>query len=216
MAAVAVATQPLEPLAKDEAVVVEAPQILKLRTRGTPEVSASQDPNSDSDAEAKTALESWYRPLLGPGHPKHTTTISDVPEFLRDTYIVTGYRRLCYSYAACMRSMSYVHNETGNVLTHLVALVIFAGLAASTRLNLLPAAISPGRAAWGDYVVLYGYIFSACVCFALSTLYHTFASHSHAHHVAWLKCDFVGILILILGSFLPGLYYGYFESRALM
>ncbi|KAJ2274724.1 hypothetical protein EV176_002912, partial [Coemansia sp. RSA 451] len=58
MAAVAVATQPLEPLAKDEAVVVKTPQILKLRTRGTPEVSASQDPNSDSDAEAKTALES--------------------------------------------------------------------------------------------------------------------------------------------------------------
>ncbi|KAJ2706625.1 hypothetical protein H4R19_004992, partial [Coemansia spiralis] len=157
-----------------------------------------------------------YQPLLGPPHPKYTTTVDDVPEFLRDTYIITGYRRLCYSYTACLASMGYVHNESGNVLTHLVSLVFFIGLGLSTNFNLLPAAISPGRAAWGDYVVLYGYILSACMCFALSTLYHTFSCHSHNHHVAWLKCDFVGILVLILGSFLPGLYYGYYESRALM
>ncbi|KAJ1887715.1 hypothetical protein LPJ81_006467 [Coemansia sp. IMI 209127] len=76
--------------------------------------------------------------------------------------------------------------------------------------------MSPGRASWCDYAVLYGYIGSACVCFALSTMFHTFSCHSHSHHVAWLKCDFVGILVLILGSYLPGLYYGYFESHLLM
>ncbi|KAJ1880230.1 hypothetical protein H4R99_006467 [Coemansia sp. RSA 1722] len=158
----------------------------------------------------------YYRPLFAPGHPKHTTTINDVPEFLRDTYIISGYRRLCYSYGACLQSMTYVHNESGNVLTHLVSLLLFVCLGVSANFNLLPASMSPGRASWGDYFVLYGYILSACICFALSTLFHAFSCHSHSHHVAWLKCDFVGILVLILGSFLPGLYYGYYESRTLM
>lgn len=167
-------------------------------------------------AEHKS-LTVFYRSLFALGHPKHTTSIDDVPAFLQDTYIMTGYRRLCYSYRACLYSMTYVHNESGNVLSHLVALIFFVGLAISTSYNLLPASISPGRSAsLGDYLVLYGYIASACVCFALSTLFHTFSCHSHSHHVAWLKCDFVGILVLILGSFLPGLYYGYFESYALM
>ncbi|KAJ1732028.1 hypothetical protein LPJ72_003637 [Coemansia sp. Benny D160-2] len=171
--------------------------------------------DQDNAKECKQTV-AYYRPLLGPGHPKYTTTIDDVPDFLRDTYIVSGYRRLCYSYTACIRSMRYVHNESGNVLTHLASLVIFMGLALSTYYNMLPTAMSPGRASWCDYAVLYGYILSACVCFALSTMFHTFSCHSHNHHIAWLKCDFVGILVLILGSWLPGLYYGYFESRLLM
>ncbi|KAI9501866.1 hemolysin-III related-domain-containing protein [Coemansia spiralis] len=158
----------------------------------------------------------FYRPLLGPGHPKYTTTIDDVPAFIRDTYIISGYRRLCYSYSACIRSLTYIHNESGNILTHFVSLLIFIGLAISTNYNLLPAAMSLGRASWCDYAVLYGYILSACICFTLSTLFHTFSCHSHPHHVAWLKCDFVGILVLILGSLLPSLYYGYFESRFLI
>ncbi|KAI8326486.1 HlyIII-domain-containing protein [Martensiomyces pterosporus] len=171
---------------------------------------------ADPDDEEYTLPAVRYRPLFAPGHPKYTTTIDDVPGFLRDKYILSGYRRLCYSYSACIHSLTYVHNESGNILTHFLALAIFAGLAISTNYNLLPAAMSPGRASWGDYVVFYGYIFSACVCFTLSTLFHLFSCHSHKHHVAWLKCDFVGILVLILGSFIPGLYYGYFESRGLM
>ncbi|KAJ2785758.1 hypothetical protein H4R18_000304 [Coemansia javaensis] len=193
----------------------------QLRARAGTGPNADSEPASEGDGPAAAAAATaekgaQYRPLLGPAHPKYTTTVDDVPEFLRDTYIITGYRRLCYSYGACLRSMTYVHNESGNVLTHLAALVIFAGIALTTNFNMLPAAISPGRASWGDYLVLYGYLLSACVCFALSTMYHMFSCHSHSHHVAWLKCDFVGILVLILGSFLPGLYYGYYESRTLM
>ncbi|KAJ2369492.1 hypothetical protein IW150_005143 [Coemansia sp. RSA 2607] len=201
-----------------------------LRNRASAKTAAAADVASSSANSAahsdscereveKTAVELpkvVYQPLFAPGHPKYTTTIDDVPDFLRDTYIISGYRRLCYSYRACLHSMTYVHNESGNVLTHLVSLVLFLCLGFSANYNLLPASMSPGRASWGDYFVLYGYILSACICFALSTLFHTFSCHSHSHHVAWLKCDFVGILVLILGSFLPGLYYGYFESRMLM
>ncbi|KAJ2258069.1 hypothetical protein GGI13_000702 [Coemansia sp. RSA 455] len=181
-----------------------------------PEPIAAPKPEPVAGAEEYKLPPVCYRPLFAAGHPKYTTTIDDVPAFLRDRYVISGYRRLCYSYTACLRSMTYVNNESGNVLTHLASLFIFVGLAVSTNYNLLPAAMSPGRASWGDYFVLYGYLASACVCFALSTLFHTFSCHSHSHHVAWLKCDFVGILVLILGSFLPGLYYGYFESSLLM
>ncbi|KAJ2454547.1 hypothetical protein EV183_001418 [Coemansia sp. RSA 2336] len=226
MAAAAIAEPfPLQQQATEEAPLVasKAPRLLKLRSRESSEpkldttmIQAKAASEASTEAATFKLPKLVYQPLFAPGHPKYTTTIDEVPEFLRDTFIISGYRKLCYSYAACLHSMTYVHNESGNVLTHLAALVVFAGLAVSTNFNLLPAAISPGRASWGDYLVLYGYIFSACVCFALSTLYHTFSCHSHKHHVAWLKCDFVGILVLILGSFLPGLYYGYFESQALM
>ncbi|KAJ1958733.1 hypothetical protein GGI12_004663 [Dipsacomyces acuminosporus] len=194
----------------------------KLRSRAANNNSTDKEKKGGEEKKEEEEEDAFklpnviYKPLLAPGHPKYTTTIDDVPVFLRDTYIITGYRRLCYSYRACIHSLTYVHNETGNILTHFLALAIFIGLAISTNYNLLPAAMSPGRASWCDYFVFYGYIFSACVCFTLSTLFHLFSCHSHNHHVAWLKCDFVGILILILGSFLPGLYYGYFESTQLM
>ncbi|KAJ1932616.1 hypothetical protein EC988_009398, partial [Linderina pennispora] len=157
-----------------------------------------------------------YKPFMGPAHPKYTTTIDETPAFLRDTYILSGYRHLTYSYRMCFHSLTYLHNETGNVLTHFFALVFFIGLIISTNYNLLPQGLSPGRSSWGDYVVFYGYLLSACVCFLLSSMFHLFSCHSHSHHVAWLKCDFVGILFLILGSLLPGLYYGYYESRGMM
>ncbi|KAJ2621654.1 hypothetical protein H4R22_005233, partial [Coemansia sp. RSA 1290] len=158
MAAAVTAEQfPLQQQATEEAPLVasKAPRLLKLRSRESPEpkldttmIQAKAASGASSEAAAFKLPKLVYQPLFAPGHPKYTTTIDEVPEFLRDTFIISGYRKLCYSYSACLRSMTYVHNESGNVLTHLAALVVFAGLAVSTNFNLLPAAISPGRASW--------------------------------------------------------------------
>ncbi|KAJ2077776.1 hypothetical protein GGI09_008159, partial [Coemansia sp. S100] len=94
-----------------------------------PEPIAAPKPEPVAGAEEYKLPPVCYRPLFAAGHPKYTTTIDDVPAFLRDRYVISGYRRLCYSYTACLRSMTYVNNESGNVLTHLASLFIFVGLA---------------------------------------------------------------------------------------
>ena len=45
------------------------------------------------------------------------------------------------------------------------------------------------------------------VCFALSTLYHVFSSHSREVHDVWLRADLVGISTVTAGCFLPGVWY---------
>ncbi|KAJ3195227.1 hypothetical protein HDU67_004431, partial [Dinochytrium kinnereticum] len=40
-------------------------------------------------------------------------------------YIKTGYRRIQYTYRGCYRSLFYLHNETGNVYTHLFGALLF-------------------------------------------------------------------------------------------
>ncbi|KAJ1787406.1 hypothetical protein LPJ59_005738, partial [Coemansia sp. RSA 2399] len=90
----------------------------QLRQQKKEKSEASDTCKASADSSSRRAAV-LYQPLLGPSHPKYTTTIDDVPAFLRNAYIITGYRRLSYSYGACIRSLGYVHNESGNVLTHL-------------------------------------------------------------------------------------------------
>ncbi|KAJ1926290.1 inc metabolism membrane protein [Linderina macrospora] len=135
-----------------------------LRRRRAPahRPTAASNGTDDSQVTECEMPAVQYKPFLGPAHAKYTTTIDEVPEFLRDTYILSGYRHLTYSYRMCFHSLTYLHNETGNVLTHFFALVFFIGLIISTNYNLLPQGLSPGRSSWGDYVVFYGYLLSAC------------------------------------------------------
>lgn len=50
----------------------------------------------------------------------------------------------------------------------------------------------------------------AIVCLGMSTLYHTFSCHSQRVGKIFSKLDYCGIALLIAGSFVPWLYYGFY------
>ncbi|ORY52566.1 HlyIII-domain-containing protein [Rhizoclosmatium globosum] len=94
-------------------------------------------------------------------------------------------------------SLFYVHNETGNFYTHAFGAFFFVILQLCTRYFLL----APNKADWTDYLVL-----------PVSTpvlLFHLFCCHSQKVQRTCMKCDYVGIVVLIVGSMLASMWYGF-------
>jgi len=50
------------------------------------------------------------------------------------------------------------------------------------------------------------------ICLMNSTLFHLCGTHSRHTHFLLARCDYSGIAILITGSFMPAVYYGFYCS----
>ncbi|KAI9154661.1 HlyIII-domain-containing protein [Paramyrothecium foliicola] len=129
----------------------------------------------------------------------------ELPEWAKDNeFILSGWRPETNSQWECIKSMCYIHNETGNIYTHLLAAVwmVVLGLWWSVRAKeLYPTANSD------DAIVFFLFFLGGTVCYLLSTTYHVMSNHSHATHFFCLKLDFLGILVVTAGCFPPGLWY---------
>ncbi|KAG8161625.1 hypothetical protein KVR01_008612 [Diaporthe batatas] len=129
----------------------------------------------------------------------------ELPEWAKDNeHIHSGWRPETNSYLECIKSMLYVHNETGNIYSHLLAAVwmVLLGMWWSFYArDHYPATGSD------DAVVFFLFFLGGTVCYLLSTAYHVFSNHSQATHQFCLKLDFLGILTVTAGCFPPGLWY---------
>ncbi|KAG7096067.1 hypothetical protein E1B28_006747 [Marasmius oreades] len=142
-------------------------------------------------------------------HLERTVTLHNLPSWKHDNmYILTGYRRPQESWQGCIRSVyAYLHNETGNIHTHLWGALLFLYLLITVK----PAQLTSGRTTWVDSAVFSFFFGSATFCFLSSATYHT--SLAHQSQEVCSRCnavDYVGITVLNLGSFCPLLYYGFF------
>ncbi|SJX61828.1 related to Adiponectin receptor 1 [Sporisorium reilianum f. sp. reilianum] len=54
------------------------------------------------------------------------------------------------------------------------------------------------------------FFIGAVVCLGFSSTYHAIQCHSHAVAKQFNKLDYVGIIVMIVGSFLPALHYGFY------
>lgn len=77
----------------------------------------TRKPKSFSE-ESKTRVSKWGTSKL--------LNKDEIPLWMSDNpYIYTGFRSIQYSYLGCVRSLFYIHNETGNIMSHLVATLTF-------------------------------------------------------------------------------------------
>ncbi|KAI9366866.1 HlyIII-domain-containing protein [Zopfochytrium polystomum] len=127
-------------------------------------------------------------------------------------YILSGYRRIQYTYRGCVRSLFYIHNETGNIYTHLIGAVFVGLLTYTTYTNLVPIIATTQLA---DRIVLAVFLASAIICLGLSAVFHTCCCHSMPVAKNWNIADYVGIVILIVGSNIPSIYYGFYCDQKL-
>ncbi|KAI8617289.1 pPR-type GPCR protein [Chytriomyces sp. MP71] len=179
-----------------------------------------------STAKRRTARNSTKPAPRPSAHDKHRTlSIKEIPGWMFDNaYILTGYRQEMGTYADCFYSLSYLHNETGNIWTHFIGFSLHvAGLAYVLWGGsgvVRSVAIVAGRrdlnagvgseAGWADVAVVASIMVSAAACMGLSAAFHTFHSHSHKVSKAWNKLDFAGIAGLIAGSNVPFIYYAFY------
>ncbi|OAQ95995.1 hypothetical protein LLEC1_07527, partial [Akanthomyces lecanii] len=61
-----------------------------------------------------------------------------------------------------------------------------------------------------DRAVFHVYLTACAACFGLSAAYHTLLCHSRELADLWIRLDYVGISLLIMASFVPGLYMGFY------
>lgn len=138
----------------------------------------------------------------------------DLPAWRRDNaYILTGYRRSTASFADCLSSLGYLHNETVNIYSHLLGAAAFLSGAA-----LCLAVVAPryASASASDVLVFACFFGGAVLCLGMSATYHAVLSHSEGVSRWGNKLDYSGIVFLIVGSYVPALYYGFFCVPELM
>ncbi|KAI4906749.1 hypothetical protein J4E90_010208 [Alternaria incomplexa] len=122
-------------------------------------------------------------------------------------YIVTKYRSARNSYRQSIKSLTYLHNETGNIYTHLLFLVIVLLV---TTYN-LPQLGGPKQ--WfpsprnGDILALSAFLGGVVLCMSFSVTYHIVLDHSESVATAGKQLDFAGITCLIWGCLIATLYY---------
>eukprot|EP01113_Clastostelium_recurvatum_P041938 TRINITY_DN6746_c0_g1_i1.p1 TRINITY_DN6746_c0_g1~~TRINITY_DN6746_c0_g1_i1.p1 ORF type:complete len:353 (-),score=56.35 TRINITY_DN6746_c0_g1_i1:173-1231(-) len=128
-----------------------------------------------------------------------------VPKFLADNeFILSGYR-VHFGFKLCLHSLFRWHNETLNVWTHLLGFLMFFGSMIYTFSFTLRN--QTHGVYLGDYFVFATYFFGAHAQMGFSATYHWFAAYS-ADAAKWLaRLDYMGICLMIVGSYCPPLYY---------
>lgn len=139
---------------------------------------------------------------------RFTVCKSDAPVWLaEDGFIIQGHRRLTNSWRGCLLSLFYWHNETGNVYTHLLG---FLACFPVLYLLFFEWMIKVPTTTALDYVAQFAFIFGLMCCLGFSTLFHLCCCHSRSVSLLCNRADYVGIVCLQIGSFIPMFYYGFF------
>jgi adiponectin receptor len=137
----------------------------------------------------------------------------DLEEWQKDNhYIHSGYRPASNSFARSLHSLSYLHNESVNIWTHLLGCV--ATVITGTVLH---QTIAPRyEAARREDLIAFGCFFAGAVaCLGMSATFHTISNHSESVQGLGNRLDYLGIVFLIWGSFVPTLYYGFHDDARL-
>ncbi|KAI0012139.1 hemolysin-III channel protein Izh2 [Xylariaceae sp. FL0662B] len=138
----------------------------------------------------------------------------DLPAWRRDNgYIVTGYRRESRSIRGSLASLFYVHNESVNIWSHVLGVVIFGSLAAYLHHIIAPRYAG---ATAEDVLVFACFFAGAVLCLGMSATFHAVLNHSERVARWGNKLDYSGIVFLIVGSYVPALYYGLYCLPAVM
>lgn len=160
--------------------------------------------------QAETASPQLLNTTTTPMTPRvaeRSLTNKEVPLWYSEPFIYTGYRPINYSVNFCLRSLAYLHNETVNIFSHLIPACI-----AVILIGIIPWYFDRHfpNASWKDRLVFQIYLTTSAICFTISALYHTLLSHSERYFGLWVRYDYTAILFQILGSFISGIYIGFY------
>ncbi|KAF9372796.1 hypothetical protein CPB97_001006 [Podila verticillata] len=138
---------------------------------------------------------------------------ADLPHWMQDNPAIwTGYRRPTFSYRKCLASLGFLHNESVNIYSHLlgaIACIIGSPIAYFKIFGVLDTI------KWTDITVFYIFMAGAIICLSFSASFHCFHCHSEPVSGQWNRCDYVGIVFLIVGSYYPAIFYGFYCHQAL-
>jgi adiponectin receptor len=142
--------------------------------------------------------------------PRRVVARHEAPLWLQDNeYIHTGFRLPSYSYLGSFASLTYLHNETVNIYSHLIGAILLPGIGVLLQRYIIKSHRykTAGR---GDLIVFGIFFVGAIACLTMSATYHALSNHSPRVHDVWLRLDVSGIAVLTAATFVPGVYYGFY------
>ncbi len=141
------------------------------------------------------------------GHWYSLVQWDDVPHWQQDNHHIHGsYRKPSASYYRSLASLFYIHNETVNIYSHLLPALTTLPGAFSLYKSLQPRY---PRATNSDLIAFGCFFLGAAMCLGMSATYHTISNHSPRVNKLGNQLDYAGIVLLISGSFVPSVYYGF-------
>ncbi|XP_054163976.1 progestin and adipoQ receptor-like protein 1 [Oppia nitens] len=130
-----------------------------------------------------------------------------VPKWLaHNKYILTAYRPPYPSFWYCLKTVIRLHNETGNIFTHMIAFFIYCILFVHTMKCHTFKNYKPM-----DGFIICLYFVSSITCYGLSTLFHLFKCHSCKVFKFFAKLDYLGITLLMVSSNIVWIYYTFYN-----
>ncbi|KAJ8788411.1 hypothetical protein J1605_000467 [Eschrichtius robustus] len=132
-----------------------------------------------------------------------------LPDWLKDKdYLLHGHRPPMPSFRACFKSIFLIHTESGNIWTQLLGflLFLFLGILTMLRRNMYFTAPLQEKVVFGMFFL------GAVLCLSFSWLFNTVYCYSEKVSRTFSKLDYSGIALLIMGSFVPWLYYSFYCS----
>jgi len=170
--------------------------------------TGSRSSSSDEEKHQGPCIEAAAITESGQGlnsRKRGLISYEELPAWHQDNpFIKHGYRPISHNTAACLRSWTSLHNETLNIYTHLIPAVLTLVIGEAWVLSYLRHQYTNVGAS--DYVIFAFLLSAAAACLGISSAYHTLMSHSKEVEARWLRLDFVGIIVLTLGSFVSGIY----------
>lgn len=129
-----------------------------------------------------------------------------VPEWMKvDPYIKLGYRRELNSFRDCFQSLFYPHNEFVNIWSHLLPASIYLAFSLGLYFRTFHIGIKVSTA---DSAIFQVYLLCTAGCLLLSAIYHCTNSHSEQIARYFLKLDYLGIVLSIIGTNVSAAYFG--------
>eukprot|EP00835_Amoeboradix_gromovi_P000263 NODE_9_length_47730_cov_0.323718.p14 type:complete len:298 gc:universal NODE_9_length_47730_cov_0.323718:19809-18916(-) len=128
----------------------------------------------------------------------------EAPIYARNAYILDGYR-ISKNFKESWRSLTYLHNETGNIYIHILATLIFSYILYDiwiwdTEFDLM------------DKLMFSVFCICSIKCFLCSTLFHLHCNQCIKTHNFFACLDYSGISFMVMGSSMIVTYYLYYCS----
>lgn len=125
-------------------------------------------------------------------------------------FLLSHYRPVSNSYHACLSSLCYLHNQTGNIYSHLFGVVLFLFWAHQTYYDLAARYSTSDQ---GDILAFGVFFAGAIICFGLSATFHILGSHSQRVYHTWLLLDLYGIFVIMVATVFSATFYGFYCER---
>lgn len=170
-------------------------------------------PSSDSVAKPENATAPSSRP-----YKKNLINWDDLPHWQRDNhYIISGYVGETNSLSHSFHSLTYLHNESVNIYSHLVPSItaIVLCLAFITLVTFYSYSLVAHPSPVSTFLLLPDTLaflifgLGVATCLGLSATFHTLKSHSHAVATFGNQLDYLGIVVLIVASMISIVNYSF-------